>query len=273
MAMESGERLVLLHGLGASSRVWRPVLASLAAHRDVLAINLPGHLGGPDLGPEPPTPGVLADGVIAELDAAGIGTAHLVGNSLGASLALELAGRGRARSVVAIAPIGLLEPREQRRLVGGLRRSHRIASLLGPIARLLAGWSFGRRLLFGEVLHRPAALPPEEARAWVDAFVGCSGFGAIVDALDQHPYAFPAELDCPVCIAWPTADRMTPQDPFARRFAAAFPASSSVRLHDCGHTPMSDAPERVASLILEHTTLRDSGSVRRVETGAARGAG
>ena len=38
------------------------------------------------------------------MDEAGFETAHIVGNSLGGYLALQLAARGRARSVVALAP-------------------------------------------------------------------------------------------------------------------------------------------------------------------------
>src|SRR4051812_6958850 len=40
------------------------------------------------------------------MDEAGFATAHLAGNSLGGWLALKLAERGRARSVVALAPAG-----------------------------------------------------------------------------------------------------------------------------------------------------------------------
>jgi pimeloyl-ACP methyl ester carboxylesterase len=40
------------------------------------------------------------------MDEAGIGRAHLVGNSLGGFVALQLAARGRAESVVALAPAG-----------------------------------------------------------------------------------------------------------------------------------------------------------------------
>ena len=38
----TGPTLVLLHGLGSSLRVWDPVVASLAEHFDVLAVDLPG---------------------------------------------------------------------------------------------------------------------------------------------------------------------------------------------------------------------------------------
>jgi pimeloyl-ACP methyl ester carboxylesterase len=40
------------------------------------------------------------------MDEAGFETAHIAGNSLGGYLALQLAARGRARSVVALAPGG-----------------------------------------------------------------------------------------------------------------------------------------------------------------------
>jgi len=53
-----------------------------------------------------PTDDTLVDQTERSIDAAGIDTAHFVGNSLGGYLALRLAARGRARSVVALAPAG-----------------------------------------------------------------------------------------------------------------------------------------------------------------------
>jgi pimeloyl-ACP methyl ester carboxylesterase len=88
-------------------------------------------------------PGVeaLTDALERELDAAGWDTAHVDGNSLGGWLALELAKRGRARSVVAFAPAGGWEPgdpqvaatlRRQRELLGAARaaapHAHAIAA-------------------------------------------------------------------------------------------------------------------------------------------------
>ena len=66
----------------------------------MLAPTLPGHAGGPPLADEP---GVreLLDAIERALDEAGFATAHVVGNSLGGYLALQLAARGRAESVVA----------------------------------------------------------------------------------------------------------------------------------------------------------------------------
>lgn len=48
----------------------------------------------------------IPDAVELAMDAAGFATAHIVGNSLGGFVALQLAARGRVESVVALAPAG-----------------------------------------------------------------------------------------------------------------------------------------------------------------------
>src|SRR3954469_21016611 len=97
--------MLLLHGFTATWRAWDLVLPSLERRHDVLAPTLPGHAGGPplagDVGAEP-----ILGAVERAMDDAGFQTAHVVGNSLGGYLALRLAARGRARSVVALAPAG-----------------------------------------------------------------------------------------------------------------------------------------------------------------------
>ena len=102
----AGEPVVLLHPLMLSHHSWRPVVDRLSQGHDVLALTLPGHWGGPPLPWHRASLDTLAAHVEGQMDAAGWATAHLVGNSLGGWLALELARRGRARSVTAIAPGG-----------------------------------------------------------------------------------------------------------------------------------------------------------------------
>src|SRR3954453_2105201 len=107
-----GEPLVLIHGFTATWRCWLPVLGELVPRFDVIAPTLRGHDGGADLPPhgEPPPIARAADFLEEHLDMLGVGTAHLAGNSLGGALALELAKRGRARSVVGISPGGGIRP-------------------------------------------------------------------------------------------------------------------------------------------------------------------
>ena len=101
----SGSPLVLLHGFSDTWRIWELVLPMLERRHDVLAVTLPGHAGGPPVRGEI-GPGLMPDAVERAMDEAGFQTAHFAGNSLGAFVALQLAARGRARSVVAFAPAG-----------------------------------------------------------------------------------------------------------------------------------------------------------------------
>ena len=86
-------------------RAWELVLPELERHHDVLALTFPGHAGGPPL-EGPISDALLPDAIERAMDDAGFGTAHIVGNSLGGFVALQLAARGRVESVVALAPAG-----------------------------------------------------------------------------------------------------------------------------------------------------------------------
>ena len=99
--------IVLLHGATSSARIWQPLLPNLTSRHRVIVPTLAGHRGGPSI----PTGGGttlerIVDDMCRQLDAAGIPPAHLVGNSLGGWVALELARRGRASSVLALSPAG-----------------------------------------------------------------------------------------------------------------------------------------------------------------------
>ena len=101
----TGPPLLCLHGLTATWRTWELVLPAFERRHDVLAPTLPGHAGGPPLGSEVGDD-ALVDPIESALDDAGFTKAHIVGNSLGGYVALRLAARGRAESVVAFAPAG-----------------------------------------------------------------------------------------------------------------------------------------------------------------------
>src|ERR687888_1301375 len=101
----SGPPLVCLHGFTDTWRTWELVLPALERRHDVLAPTLAGHAGGPALDGETDD-AALADAVERAMDEAGFETAHLVGNSLGGHVALQLAERGRAKTVGALAPAG-----------------------------------------------------------------------------------------------------------------------------------------------------------------------
>src|SRR6266852_1038392 len=93
----AGEQLVLLHGFTGIWQHWRPVLAELVTRFEVIAPTLAGHDGGPPFPSDGPlTLHAAADSLERHLDELGVDSAHLVGNSMGGALAIELAARGRA---------------------------------------------------------------------------------------------------------------------------------------------------------------------------------
>ena len=109
----SGPPLACLHRFMYTWRSWELVLPALKCRHDVLALTLRATpRRGPLIG-EDVSSGALVDAVERAIDAAGIEIAHLLGNSLGGYLALQLAARDRTLTVVAFAPAGGWSPGEE----------------------------------------------------------------------------------------------------------------------------------------------------------------
>src|SRR5436190_10525075 len=134
------EPLLLIH---ATAGAWRPVMSRLSEHHEVIALDLPGFGKAPARSPAVPD---LADAVEEQLDEKGLDTAYLAGSSLGGWVALELARRGRARTVTAISPIGLGSERENRRARRRMRLAHAAAPAARPFVRPVARTAVGRTL-------------------------------------------------------------------------------------------------------------------------------
>ena len=100
-----GPPLLLVHGLGGSWRSWDPILPALADHREVVAVDLPGH----GASPAEADSGTFA-GLAASLErfilAGGMENVAAVGSSMGARLVLEMSRRGRVGAAVALDPGG-----------------------------------------------------------------------------------------------------------------------------------------------------------------------
>ncbi|GAA2850069.1 alpha/beta fold hydrolase [Pseudonocardia halophobica] len=249
------EPLVCLHGLGGSVHAWDRVLPGLRARHDVRTVALRGHVGG-EIFPVRvrPTVPALVDGVEAALDAAGIAQAHLVGNSLGGWLALELAARGRALSVVALSPAGGWLPdsdevhRVWRLLVPAHDLARRTERHLDRAVRLAPA----RKALLRLGVEHGDRLEPAEAAAFLRDNARCRFLRPLLrSAIDYH-FTVPAP-DVPVRIAWSAQDRLLPAPRYAERFRALFPAAQRVRLPGVGHVPMYDDPALVVRTILEVT--------------------
>jgi alpha-beta hydrolase superfamily lysophospholipase len=257
----AGTPLVLIHGLTASWRAWQPVLGALEAEHDVFAPTLPGHHGGGGLDGASLSLANLVDSVEALMDAQRLGRAHIVGNSLGGWVALELAQRGRALSVTALSPAGgWTRPRDLRRVVwlltAGVKVLERHEQLrLGALLRRPRL----RRLVFRRAMEHGDRVPVGQLAAVIDDVLGCEAFEAFVAWIrTADPMtAWPVAGDHPVRIAWAEFDRTIPFARYGRPVLQAIPHAEHVVLPGVGHVPMFDDPDLVARTILDVTRRVD----------------
>jgi pimeloyl-ACP methyl ester carboxylesterase len=247
----SGPPLVLLHGVGHRRQAWRPVMAALAPHRTVIAVDLPGHGESPALilGGRPAVRAIAAD-VLAFLRDLGLDRPHVAGNSLGGALALMTGAAGRAASVTALSPAGFWAHRWQYAYARAVFRLALLAGpVAGPFAPALARSTAGRWLIDGAFVARPSMMTAEQAAADAAAFFGAR---AAIRAVLSERVSFTEDIpaDVPVTIAWGSRDRVLPPGQ-ARVALTRLPHATFVPLPGCGHVPMTDAPERVAAVLLE----------------------
>lgn len=85
-----GPALLLVHGLGSSAKDWQDQVSSLSGTYTTLAVDLAGH-GQSSPVSEPVEIPLLAEQLLAILNAENISRAHIVGLSLGGAVALQLA--------------------------------------------------------------------------------------------------------------------------------------------------------------------------------------
>lgn len=265
----AGTPLVLLHAGMMTWRAWVPVLPLLEAHHEVFAPTLPGHCGGEALGDGvEPSIRALADALERQLDDAGIADAHVAGNSLGGWLALELARRRRARSVVAFSPpaAGTLAMNVLHQFL--FRAGTLALRGVAPMAPWLGRTAVERRLVLRFACERGDRVEAAEMKAMLQAAAACrigpawlrtvTQWGALAPGLDRS--------SCPILIAWGERDRLTPYEQFARPLLELVPTAEAVVLPGVGHVPMYDDPELVAGTILGVTRAVDLEGGRRVRS-------
>jgi pimeloyl-ACP methyl ester carboxylesterase len=247
----AGEPLVLIHGIGSRWQMWEPVLERLAAHREVVALDLPGFAGSPM--PPVGTPAgldsltTLVTEFIAEI---GLDRPHVAGNSLGGWISLELAKRGVVRSATGLSPAGFHTRPEsvfQRTSLWMMVRTSRLAA---PRAGRLVASPGRRKIMFGQVMARPERMSAPDAAASVRALAGAPWFDATLVALVNDRFTGGDQISVPVTIAWGERDHLLlPRQ--APRAARAVPRARMVTVWGCGHVPTYDDPDQVARIVLE----------------------
>jgi len=253
----AGAPLLCLHGFTDTWRTWELVLPALERRHDVMAPTLPGHAGGPPLGNEPGVRGLL-DAIERALDEAGFATAHVVGNSLGGYLALQLAARGRAESVVALAPAGGWARGDDsvHDTLDHFTSMHDALRGLAPHADAIVSTREGRRRATAFTTASFEHIPPELLAHQICGAAACTALESLLGYARRHGWDLDAErIACPVRIVWGTEDRLLPWPSTAARYLRDWlPHADWVVLDGVGHCPQLDVPLETAQLILGLTS-------------------
>lgn len=250
--------VLLLHGLGASKVSLLPVVAGLAMQRRVLAMDLPGF--GKSAAPVRGRydPAWFADSAEAVLDAAGVRSAALVGNSLGGRVALELALR-RPERVEAMALLCPAVAFNEYKLVRPFLGLSRADMALGTVPWPLAGRyprsviGAGIRSLFAE----PDRVPADNVRAAADDALRTLrdhrrriAFMATVRRLGmERPSRFwprLAGLERPSLWIFGDSDRLVAPS-YAAVVRRNAPGAQVEVWDSCGHVPQFEYPERTVA--------------------------
>lgn len=242
-----------LHGFTDTWRTWELVLPALEREHEVLAPTLAGHAGGPAIAGEVHD-GTLADAVERAMDEAGFATAHLVGNSLGGYVALQLAERGRARTVVALAPAGgwAADAETSGGIAEYFRHVQGLLKQAAPYADQIVATLEGRRQATQYTTTNYEHIPAELLGHQLVGAASCEGLESLIELSLREGFRLDAErIECPVRVVWGTADRVLPWPSFATRYRHEWlPHAEWVEREGIGHLPQLDVPLETAQLIL-----------------------
>ncbi|MGI9540078.1 MAG: alpha/beta fold hydrolase [Miltoncostaeaceae bacterium] len=243
-----------LHGFTDTWRTWELILPPIERYHEVLAPTLAGHAGGPAL-PDAPTRAALAECIERQMDAAGFATAHMVGNSLGGHLALDLAARGRARSVVALSPAGGWERSDEwfADMIRGFLATHEDKRAAAAHAASLMATREGRRRATRSTAMSWEHIPADLLEHQLVGAAACA-VPELVDLALREGYSLDAEqITCPVRIIWGADDQLLPLPRAAVRYRRLLPLAEWIELDGVGHCPQLDIPTEAAQLILDGT--------------------
>ncbi len=238
----SGAPLLLLHGLGSSTRDWEYQIPAFAARYEVITVDVRGH-GRSEKPPGPYSLPLFAADILALMRRLEIVPAHVVGISMGGMIAFQMAAQSpeafRSMVIVNSAPELRL-----RTLAERLQAAQRMA-----IVRLLGMRRMGR-FLAGRMFPRPeqadirrtfeARWAENDRRAYLEAFKALLDW-SVAEALPR--------MDIPALIVAAEAD-YTPVET-KRAYAARMPRARVVVIPDSRHGTPVDQPQRFNQAVLD----------------------
>ena len=246
-----GEPVVLIHGLGSSTRDWEFQVSDLSRRYRVITFDLRGH-GQSDKPPGRYTLPMLAADVRELLTSLSVARAHIVGLSLGGCIAFQLAVDApqviQTLVIVNSGPELVLHSFKQRAAIW-----QRLA-----IVRLMGMRKMGEvlsRRLFVKPEHGPlretfvARWAENDRRTYLAAFRAMIGW-SVTDRLST--------IECPTLVV--TADQDYTPVALKEAYAAKMPRARVVTIPDSRHATPMERPDELNRVLHEFWTRHEVGS-------------
>ncbi|HEY1358964.1 MAG TPA: alpha/beta fold hydrolase [Thermoleophilaceae bacterium] len=254
MQAGSGHPVVALHGLGGTKASFLPTIAALADSYRVIALDLPGFGDSDKPIAAPYNSAWFARSVTALMDELGIERAHLVGNSMGGRVAIELGltAPDRAQRIVLLSPaLAWLRDRRWALFVRALRPELGLLQVAPrPVVERIV-----RGLIPGAADGWAAAGVDEFLRAYLTPRGRAAFYAAARNIYLDEPHGDDgfwtrlAALAPDSMFVWGRQDGLVPIS-FMKHVERVLPAARHVEL-DCGHVPQLERPREV------HAAMRD----------------
>ena len=257
LTMGEGPDVLLIHGLGGAKSSFFDTASALSSRYRVHALDLPGFGSSSKPSLAPYNAKYFAKVVVDVMDALGIEKAHLVGNSMGGRVSIEVGLRYPER----VNGLALLCP-----AVAFIKREfHPIVRLLRPEFGMLPH-RFTRGMIAGQfwsMFCDRDAVDPSVADVVVEEFqriYASAGarFAFLASARNiylDNPFGrggfYPrlSELTAPSLFVWGTHDPLIPAG-FKRHVERWLPRADQVVLENCGHVPQVERPDETNDLLL-----------------------
>lgn len=230
--------LLLLNSIATDMALWDACVPALLRTFRVLRMDTRGH-GASDVPPGDYTLTMLANDVVAVLDAAGITHAAVAGVSLGGMIAMQLAldHPDRVSALALVCTSATMD---------SAAWSDRVATVRRDGMEAIADLAMGRFLSPAFAAARPAvAASIRRALVAMDP-AGYAGAGAAIRDM-ALVYRLPAIVS-PTLVVAGTRDTSTPYEPHARVLVKTIPGATS-RVLEAAHLLPIEAPDALAAAL------------------------
>ncbi|MFZ9640801.1 MAG: alpha/beta fold hydrolase [Candidatus Nanopelagicaceae bacterium] len=256
-AQSTSDPLLFIHGMGSAATAWKPLIQALHSEYRCITIDLPGHGESPLLPHQAMDPFSLGVAIFDIMEKKEIKRFHIVSNSWGGWISLEMAALQpeRVSSVTALAPAGLwLTPYTNRKPATAFSRT--LAKLVNPVAPFAVHFERARGWGFSDVSPRWRTLSHEVCLDATKAMAKSPGYFPAWDAMLKKRFHANIPESVPITIMFGDSDNTLPADTCQERSLAPRHAKWLI-LPNGGHAPMWDHVDDVVAVI------RDNSSVAR----------